>query len=166
MFKKIVRILSNYYVTTFFRLALGGIFIFTGLLKLTEPKEEFIEILHKFDLLPEILVVPFATVLPWVELLSGCLTVLSIWTSVGLVIICGQLLMFIGAISINLLRGVDIAECGCFGFLKIFGENSWEVLSRDFPMLGVGLWLLYLQSIKENWLKLFLQIKNKLSQSL
>ncbi len=156
MKKRIYLFSKNKYLIILLRLVLGGIFILSGLLKIFEPREEFIEVLFKFNLLPEFLITPFAIILPWIELLGGIFTILNIWAGVGLI-------MFIGAIVINILRGNNLEDCGCFGgSWRIFGENPYEVLSRDFPLLAISLWLLYLQEQKEKWFKFFKKITNKI----
>lgn len=166
IFTKTYLLLQNYYITAFLRIFLGSVFLASGLFKITEPKEEFIEVLHEFKLLPEFLIQPFAFILPLVEIIGGVLTVLSIWTSAGLLIIFFLTLIFIGALTINLFRGIDVLDCGCFGMFKFLGKSSKEVLVRDFFLILINLWLLHLQAKKENWSKLFKQIQKKFSRHL
>ncbi len=54
-----------------------------------------------------------ALVMPWFELLAGLALILGIWTRTSAALVGALLLVFVAAISANLLRGNAI-DCGCF----------------------------------------------------
>ncbi|MEI6221360.1 MAG: MauE/DoxX family redox-associated membrane protein [bacterium] len=137
---------------TVLQLMIGGLFVLSGTLKLTENKAALYEVVYQFKLVPEPLIMPFITILPFFELFGGVLTVLNVKPSIGLTVLLGLLVMFMGAITIDLFRGIDLLECGCFGSLRIFGESSREVLFRDSILVTVNLWLLYVHGKSEGWL--------------
>jgi hypothetical protein len=79
-------------------------------------------------------------VLPWVEALSGLSLVLGAWKRTSAQIVGILLLLFIGAISINLARGNPV-NCGCFDIkakdkprAELLAEMKWTIL-RDAGML-------------------------------
>jgi len=73
-------------------------------------------------------------------LLCGVALVLGIWKGAARTLIAGMLLVFILAISINLIRGNPI-DCGCFNVADAgktaeqrFADMRWDIL-RDLGML-------------------------------
>jgi len=94
------------------RLIVGGVFIFASLDKLQHPNA-FALVIHHYRLVPYGLLHPFAMLLPMLELIVGVALVLGIKQR-GAALICVLMnLMFMGAISLALYRGLDIS-CGCF----------------------------------------------------
>lgn len=76
-----------------------------------------------------------ALYLPWLEMVaSGCL-LLPRLRSAGLAICLGLLVIFLGAIVLAWIRGLDI-NCGCFG--SVGGKVDYlTLILRDLAMLGV-----------------------------
>jgi len=54
----------------------------------------------------------FALFLPWVELVCGFLLISGIWLRASSLITAAMLVMFIGAVTIAMLKGLSI-DCGC-----------------------------------------------------
>jgi len=94
-----------------FRFIIGFTFIYSGLEKITNPAE-FAMVVKNYRILPDILVNLFAIILPWIELLAGLAIFIGLYHRGGNLIILALLIIFTLAISINLIRGVDIS-CGC-----------------------------------------------------
>ena len=91
---------------------LGMVFIYASYDKLFYPKA-FAEIIFHYQILPDRLINITAISLPWLELLMGIFLIIGFWLS-GTVIWCNFLLVtYIGALSFNLARGLNI-DCGCF----------------------------------------------------
>lgn len=96
------------------RLAVAGVFLAACLAKISHP-ESFALAVHRYRLLPGFAVNAVAIVLPWIELLCG----LAVLTgprrarAAAALLLLGMLVVFTGAISLNLLRGIE-ASCGCF----------------------------------------------------
>jgi uncharacterized membrane protein YphA (DoxX/SURF4 family) len=121
-------------------LCLGIIFVFSGTVKLYDPKK-FARTISKFDLLPEFLLPPVAIGLPLVELLAGLGLIFDIRGT--LTAIFGLLVLFIFVLWFGILKGLDI-DCGCFSFSELKDHaNLQDAFKRDLVML-VAVFYLYL----------------------
>jgi uncharacterized membrane protein YphA (DoxX/SURF4 family) len=119
------------------RLVLGGLFIYASLDKIAHP-EAFAKIISNYKLLPQFLINFFAVVLPWMEMISGILLVFNRFTRSAAIILSGLLLVFIAAIGINAIRGLDVT-CGCFSTSSGEAESWYVLVSRDLIFLIPGL---------------------------
>lgn len=143
---KFLRYLSSTPIQILSRMVLGGLFIYASLDKIAHP-EAFVKIISNYKLLPEFLINFFAVVLPWVEMISGILLIFNRFTRSAAIVLSGLLLVFIAAIGINAIRGLDVS-CGCFSTAS--GEaESWHVLVfRDLIFLIPGLVIILFQPLK------------------
>ncbi len=105
--------LSNKYLLFLFRIILGFVFIYAGILKISDPAG-FSEIIINYKLLPLLFINFFAITLPWIEVVAGLFLLFGISVKENSFIISIMLVVFIFAIVISLGRGLNI-ECGCFG---------------------------------------------------
>jgi len=94
-----------------FRLLIGFIFIYAGIEKILAPAE-FAEAIDNYRMLPAALINILAITLPWIELITGVLLIVGFFIKGSSLILLGLLLIFAVAITINIIRGVDIS-CGC-----------------------------------------------------
>lgn len=108
---KIKSIIDNRTLFVLFRLIIGFTFVYAGIEKIMNP-DEFAVAVKNYRVLPDILVNFFAIILPWIELLAGLTILGGLFYRGGNLIILTLLIVFAVAISINLIRGVDIS-CGC-----------------------------------------------------
>ena len=96
--------------------------------------------IYNYRLLPGPLVNPAALAMPWAELLVGLALVCGIWRRTAASLVGALLLLFIVAITVNLLRGNAI-DCGCFDVTAAgltYDErirDMWMVIWRDLGML-------------------------------
>jgi hypothetical protein len=133
------RILNKRKLLLFFQLILGFVFLFSGLKKIVNPGA-FVEIVRNYKLLPDWGVNIFATVLPWMEFTLGSVMMLGLYIKQSAIAIVLLLLMFISAILINVLRGLDFS-CGCFSLVPAKGSRVaalWWIF-RDIVLLGFGI---------------------------
>ncbi|PEQ12879.1 hypothetical protein B2G71_08505 [Novosphingobium sp. PC22D] len=93
---------------------IGWLLIGAGLGKLKAPLT-FEGELADYRLLPAFLVSPLARVLPLGELLLGGLLIVQILPEYVSLAAAGLLLVFAGAVAINLMRGRRHISCGCGG---------------------------------------------------
>jgi uncharacterized membrane protein YphA (DoxX/SURF4 family) len=94
------------------RLAVGGIFIYASLDKLTHP-QAFAENINNYHLMPFPLLHLSAHLLPVVELVVGSALVVGLRQR-GAALLAGILtVVFMAAITSALVRNLDIS-CGCF----------------------------------------------------
>lgn len=137
------------------RLALGGVFIHHGWVKIADPIEKFLKPLKTYDILPlepPWILNSIAVILPWVELIAGVLIVLGIWRRASALIIFGMLALFTPAV-IHFALGYQAAhpgipfheivlDCGC-GSGPV---NIVKKLAENVGLLLLALWLLVSRS--------------------
>lgn len=129
------------------KFCLGGIFVFSGLVKLANPKK-FAKTISAFDLVPEILLPPVAIGLPALELLAGLGLIFNVWGSLSAVF--GMLIMFIIVLWFGILKGLDI-DCGCFSIEELKDHASLrDAFHRDLVMVGAVLYLYTVRLLRSN----------------
>jgi len=127
------------------RIVLGCVFIYASLDKIRHP-DFFAEAVYNYQLLPEVAVNLVAIWLPWLELLSGVLLILGLWVRGSVLVLSGLLLVFLGALGINLARGLDI-HCGCFTTQSAHTMTVLD-LFRDSLFLLLAFYLFWLYQIR------------------
>ena len=113
---KLAKISQNTTLFILFRLLVGFIFIYAALEKISNPAD-FAGAIDNYRLLPVSLINLPAIVLPWLELFAGIFLILGFYLRGSSLILFGLLCLFTAAISISLIRGIDIS-CGC--------KTPWE----------------------------------------
>ncbi len=136
-------ILSHKYFLLTIRIIVGFIFIFAAISKVAEP-EEFARAIANYKLLPIFSINIFAIILPWIELCAGVLLVFGISVKENSAIFSGLLLVFIIAIAISLVRGLNI-DCGCFGTVGGTKVGIQKIL-ENIGLLLLGLILIIFDS--------------------
>ena len=106
------RIISSQWLVLLFRLIVGVTFIYASLDKIANP-DEFARIVYNYKILPGYLINIFAITLPWLELLCGLFLIFGLFIEASSLLLTSLLFVFIIALSVNIVRGVDIT-CGCF----------------------------------------------------
>jgi uncharacterized membrane protein YphA (DoxX/SURF4 family) len=96
------------------RLLLGGIFLAAALPKLQNPGA-FADAVRAFHLLPPQMVVPFALILPWLELLLAFYLLTGFMTRFAASTAALMLGTFTVALVCALASGDTAHACGCFG---------------------------------------------------
>lgn len=133
------KFLQNDYLSLITRLVVGGIFIYASLDKIAHPAE-FARIVYNYHLTSDDLVNLVAIILPWLELICGLSVILGYYKEGGILIISFLTIVFIIAIGINVIRGVDL-ECGCFTVSSRSRGNSLLLLYRDILLLAVCIYV-------------------------
>lgn len=131
---------SGWYRSSFLlvtiRILFGALFIFTGLLKLIEPREEFEAVIRAYQVAPEVLIPLISRTLPWIELLIGtCLflgffTVAATWA--GGLLLAG----FTLALGYTVVMGIELEDCGCFGSIGL-QQSGPTAFIRDIAFLAL-----------------------------
>ena len=131
--------LTHPWLTIRVQIALGIFFVVASLPKLGDPPS-FAHMVYNYRIVPGVLINLMALTMPWIELLCGLALILGIWKDGARTIIAALLLVFIVAISINLVRNNAI-DCGCFD-VTAAGKTHQEriadmhfVVIRDLGML-------------------------------
>ena len=113
------------------RIVIGAIFIYASADKVVCPRA-FIQVVESYEILPHFLAVPFGVVLPYVELVAGIMLVGGFRTREAATIVSALLVIFIIALTINVLRESQIS-CGCF---ETYEEPiGWGTVARDVLLL-------------------------------
>jgi uncharacterized membrane protein YphA (DoxX/SURF4 family) len=141
MLRALIRIITDKRVVLLFRLVLGVTFIYASLDKIAHP-DQFARIIYNYKILPDFLINVFAVTLPWVELIAGLFLILGIFTEGASLLISFLLVVFIVAISINLVRGVDL-NCGCFSTDPAGKKEGANLLIKDFIFLYLGVMVFF-----------------------
>ena len=119
------------------RLALGGVFIYAGLVKALAPAEEFGYAIESYRLFTPRLALVIAYTAPWIELYAGLLLAAGVFTRWSGLFTGAMLVFFELLLAQALLRGLPVTSCGCFGAA---GSNS---LAHEFLQNLVFLALLW-----------------------
>jgi len=106
------RLLSPW-LTIRVQLGLAAVFIVAAVAKISDPPG-FAHEISNYKLLPAAAINPLALWLPWLEMVIGICFFLGVYRRTAGRIAAVLLIVFIGAISINLARGRPV-DCGCFG---------------------------------------------------
>lgn len=113
------------------RLALGGLLLLTGALKIGHA-EALAAAIAGFRLVPSALVSALALALPYLELLLGLYLVLGLFTRVAGWVTCAQFAIYAAAIASAVLRHIP-ANCGCFG--------PYDRATADWPHVALDVFL-------------------------
>lgn len=126
------------------RLIIGGVFIFSGFQKASSPAEEFAAIIQAYYIPPSILppdwILPFAQVLPWIELIFGVFLIAGYLRRLSARVLACMLAMFVLALSWALFNHIPLENCGCFGSSGFHLSPRIGIMS-DLCLLACAVWL-------------------------
>ena len=105
-------LLTSAWLTVRVQIALGVFFVAAALPKVLDPPS-FAHMIYNYRIVPGALINLMALVMPWLELLCGLALILGIWRRSATALVAMMLIVFIVAISINVMRNNPI-DCGCF----------------------------------------------------
>ncbi len=118
------------------RLFVGVLLLVSGAGKLAN-RSEFLEIAAAYKLLPKRALPAFSYALPTAEVITGVMVLLGVFTPIPTYVACGLFLLFIFAMTVNLLRGANDTPCGCFaGRLE---KISWFIVLRNVTLCSLAL---------------------------
>ncbi len=98
-----------------FRVLLGAVFIYSGFHKLIRPIQEFQYSLEQYQAFPAWSYSLIAYSVPWAELVLGAFLVLGYWRKTVAHLLALMTLSFIVLLASTIVRGLNLANCGCFG---------------------------------------------------
>jgi len=127
-------ILSNKYLLFFVRIILSVVFIYAGMEKISDPAG-FSDSINNYKILPLFTVNFPAIILPWIELIAGVLLLFGIRVKENSFIISVLLSIFIIAIVISLIRGLNI-DCGCFGTFSGSKVGIYKLIENSLLLIA------------------------------
>lgn len=133
--------LTNPWPYRIVRVALAGLFVYGGVLKLLDPKL-FAATISAYDLVPEMLLPVVAISLPLIETAAGLLLLFDRpW---GLHLITGLLALFVFVLGYGILGDLNV-DCGCFGAEELDKRAGLRMaFYRDLFLIGLVVPYLYL----------------------
>ncbi len=123
--------IRNKLVLFIFRVIVGGLFIYAGVLKIADPIG-FAQDIQNYRLVPRAVALLTALVLPWLETLAGAALVAGLFRRTNALLISLMLVGFIGLVAVTMIRGLDV-DCGCFGAMS--RKAGWGLILEDLLML-------------------------------
>jgi uncharacterized membrane protein YphA (DoxX/SURF4 family) len=118
------------------RFFLALVFLVVGAVKISQP-DEFERAVTNYRLLPRRFSRPVALWLPRAELAAGVLLALGVALVPVSCLLALLLLVFSGAVAVNLLRGREI-DCGCFGS-STPQKMTWLTVGRNLALMAMAL---------------------------
>jgi uncharacterized membrane protein YphA (DoxX/SURF4 family) len=131
--------IRNRTVLFIFRLVLGGLFIYAGIVKVADPLE-FAQDVRNYRLAGQSLSFLTAVFLPWLEIVAGFFLVAGIMKRASALVVSSMLVFFILLVLLTLVRGLDV-DCGCFGTLSRRADLG--LIVEDLLMLSMALSVLF-----------------------
>ncbi len=140
------RVIDNDLLTLLVRVAIGVTFIYASYYKIIDPVS-FAKSIWYYHLVPGNLINFIALFLPWFELLCGVFIILGIFYKGSVLSVNLMTLLFIGALSSAIVRGISI-DCGCFKASAATTESAWNTLWFDLGLLIFTIQLFLSRSTK------------------
>lgn len=141
-------VLLSPWIYRLIRWALAGIFLYSGILKLMDPKS-FSVIIEAYGLIPDSWTMIAAVFLSVCEVVAALCLIWDIRWS--LEVITGLLILFMMILGYGIFMGLDV-DCGCFGpddpEQAFSGLRS--ALYRDFVMMMGVMYLYIFRVIRKN----------------
>ena len=130
--------MDNRWVVLGCRLVLGAVFVYASWDKIQHPAA-FAKQVYNYQILPIMASNLFAMALPWMELFAGLALIVGVLKGESSLLLSVLLVLFIGAISVNLYRGVNL-DCGCFSTTEGEGRTiGLHTVAEDAGLLLAGL---------------------------
>lgn len=131
---------SQLWLSLVARLALGGVLVVAGALKVSDPNAA-IRAVTAYQLLPSDMATLVGYGLPFFEIMLGLLLVVGLATRAAAATAGVVMVVFIAAVASAWARGLSI-DCGCFGGGGATEDPQYlpEIL-RDLLFLGLACWL-------------------------
>ncbi|MGD8210183.1 MAG: MauE/DoxX family redox-associated membrane protein [Desulfobacterales bacterium] len=130
------------------RWILGATFVYASYSKILAPAS-FAKIISGYDLFPAVLINLIAIIVPFLELVAGLALIIGFYPRSAALIVNALLLVFMTALSINLIRGHEF-DCGCFsidsGTQKTF---VGPLIFRNFLILALGLHVFFYRNVRK-----------------
>lgn len=124
-------------------IGLGGVFLYAAQDKIEQPAA-FAKIVYHYRLIGPNQTLGYlpantlAVTLPWVEVVVGALLITGLWRREAAAIASGLLAAFLVAVSLALLRGINLENCGCFSVGESGRGAGGLLILGDLGLLAVA----------------------------
>lgn len=132
-------------LSVIFRLVIAIVFIYAAVDKISDPYTFAVDI-RNYQIIPEAFSNILAVILPWVELCCSLFILFGFYTRSSALLIASMLVVFIIAISLAMIRGLDI-DCGCYHSMGNSSKVGFQKLIEDIIYLGMSIYLFMTQNI-------------------
>jgi len=132
------RFFENRWFLFVLRLALGGVFLYAGTTKISNP-QAFADSIATFKMMPPQLINIVALGLPPFEILAGLMLISGWKASAASLAVAGLAIVFGIALGQALIRGLAV-DCGCFGSGEPSALKTWASFGRAFLLLAASFW--------------------------
>jgi uncharacterized membrane protein YphA (DoxX/SURF4 family) len=130
------------------RWILGGTFVYASYNKILAPAV-FAKIIYGYDLFPTLFINLIAIIVPFLELVAGLALIIGFYPRSAALIVNAMLLVFITALSINLISGHEF-DCGCFSINSSTQETfAGPLIFRDFLIFALGLHVFFYRNARK-----------------
>ena len=123
------------------RLILALLFLLASAPKIMAP-HQFAIAVFRYQLLPDAAINLVAIFLPWIELIAAIAILFPNTSDGAAAIFFGLLAVFTAAISIDLVRGLNIS-CGCFTLDADSSPIGWWEVVRDVGFMAAAGFILW-----------------------
>lgn len=129
------------WIIVIFRLILGGLFLYAGVIKTQDP-QSFADSIATFQILPSTIINLVALSLPIFEIVVGIMLLFGWQKRAASFAILVLLSFFTVALMQALIRGLAI-DCGCFGSEAPSAWKTWNAFGRDIVLLLAACWIYF-----------------------
>jgi len=117
------------------RLIVGGVFMYSGFMKLIEPVAYFEASLAQYSLIPVMSYSTIAFIVPWFEWILGVFFVVGYASRFSAKLIAAFLVIFLVLLASTIFSGGEAPkDCGCFGEMGL-KLNTKTVFALDLTLL-------------------------------
>lgn len=117
-----------------------GLVLVTAALPKIRNADEFQGVVANYRLLPSFLVMPFARLLPWIELACAVALLVPAWRETAAWVAAGLFVMFALGLAINVGRGRTHIDCGCVRRPTSMSRIGMFHVLRALALAGVALY--------------------------
>lgn len=117
-----------------------GLVLVTAALPKIRHADEFQGVVANYRLLPTFLVMPFARLLPWIELACAVALLVPAWRETAAWVAAGLFMMFSLGLAINVGRGRTHIDCGCVRRPTSMSRIGMFHVLRALALAGIALY--------------------------
>lgn len=139
---KMKQVFQKNLVTISSRILLGGIFLYTGIFKISNP-QEFLQAVENLFVFPSSVLKIIIYIVPIIEIILGILLITGVWVKAAALLSSILIVSFISITIFSTFRG-ELNQCGCFPKNSLFNSsNPLVLIARDFGFLFLAIIIIF-----------------------